>query len=101
MGSAVRRWALPLKSMTLLLAVVLLASACGGSDDSARDEPRARSSASDQELFSVVASSDLGVGKNRFLMGLLDENDAPVRSPRTTLRVGFLPPGSDTVETVT
>lgn len=89
------------RSMSLLVALVFLMTACGGTEDVPGGQPEVSPSAPEQELTPVVASSDVGVGKNRFLLGLLDENDAPIRSPETTLRVGFLPPGSDTIESVT
>ena len=45
-----------------------------------------------QSVFPVVASSEIIVGANRLQIGLIDQNDAPVRSPKTTLQVGFLGP---------
>ena len=41
-----------------------------------------------QDVFPVVASSEIVVGDNRLQIGLIDENDAPVRSPKTTFRPG-------------
>jgi hypothetical protein len=46
-----------------------------------------------QDVFPVVASSEIIVGDNRLQIGLIDENDAPVRSPDTKLHVGFVGPG--------
>lgn len=83
-------------------AAVLAAGGCA-SDQSGGESPDAGPTASpESDVVPVVASADLAVGTNRFLLGLIDgQQDAPIRSPETTLRVGFLPPGSDTIETVT
>lgn len=43
-----------------------------------------------QDVFPVVASSEIVVGENRLQIGLIDTNDAPIRSPKTTLQVGFI-----------
>jgi hypothetical protein len=48
-----------------------------------------------QDLFPVVASSEISVGVNRLQIGLLNDNDAPVRSPKTTLEVDFVGPDDD------
>lgn len=86
-----------------LIVGAFIVSACGGESPNSgkTSAPGANGPTPGQEVFPIVASSDLAVGENRFLIGLIDDNDAPVRSPETTLRVGFLPPGSDTVESVT
>lgn len=47
------------------------------------------------DVFPVVASSEIEVGDNRLQIGLIDENDAPVRSPKTTLKVDFVGPGDE------
>jgi hypothetical protein len=47
-----------------------------------------------QEIFPVVASSEIVVGENRLQIGLINEQDAPVRSPKTTLQVDFVAPGA-------
>ncbi len=48
-----------------------------------------------QDLFPVVASSEISVGVNRLQIGLLNDKDAPVRSPKTTLEVDFVGPDDD------
>lgn len=48
-----------------------------------------------QDVFPVVASSEIVVGDNRLQFGLIDQNDAPIRSPETTLQVDFVGPGDD------
>jgi hypothetical protein len=48
-----------------------------------------------QDVFPVVASSEVVVGDNRLQIGLTDQNDAPVRSPNTKLYVDFVGPGDE------
>jgi hypothetical protein len=43
----------------------------------------------------VVASSEIMVGENRLQIGLINQKDAPVRSPKTALQVDFVGPGDE------
>lgn len=78
---------------TLLLVALLAFVACGGDEPS---EPRAEGSASrfggafaDAEAYPVFASSEVVVGENRFLVGLLDSNDAPIGSAAIDMHIEF------------
>jgi len=74
---------------------LLLLSACGGDTD----EPGGQASGSqdrdfqqsfvDAEVYPVFVSSELTVGSNRFIIGLLDSNDAPVNNPDIEVSVDF------------
>jgi hypothetical protein len=77
-----------------LLTCALVAAACGG--DSADRAAQSGGSADDFEepftdaqAYPVFASSELTVGSNRFLIGLLDDNDAPIGDPGIDVEVAF------------
>lgn len=77
-----------------LIAGFLVLGACGGDEPSA--VPRQPGvPTSGQSLFPVVASSEIVIGDNRLQIGLIDDNDAPLRSPKTKLDVSFVAPGQD------
>ena len=87
-----------------LALIVVLGAACGGGEAESEGTAAARGCAAEfQQPFSDVAaypvfvSSDLAVGPNRFLVGLRDQNDAPVGSPKVEMHVDFfdLEPCSD------
>jgi hypothetical protein len=78
---------------TLLLVTALVLVACGGDEPA---QPRAEGSGSrfggafaDAEAYPVFASSEVVVGKNRFLVGLLDSNDAPIGSADIDMHIEF------------
>lgn len=83
------------------LAATLVVTAC--STEPSRDEVATSKGAPapGQEVFPVVASSEIVVGDNRLQIGLIDENDAPVRSPKTRLHVDFVGPGDDELSETT
>jgi hypothetical protein len=82
------------RRIALAAVALLVVSACsGGGDDEVPTTKGAPTPG--QDVFPVVASSEIVVGKNRLQIGLIDDNDAPVRSPKTRLRVGFIAPGDD------
>ncbi len=64
-----------------LLVLILLAASCGGGD------------AETPEPFAVVASSDLAVGENRFLLALREFDGTPIGSPSDPLQVTVHPDG--------
>jgi hypothetical protein len=73
-----------------LLAVSL--AACGGSggaEDEASAADEFEQSYSGVEAYPVLASSELVVGPNRFVVGLLDDNDAPLADPQIKMTVDF------------
>ena len=77
-----------------LVAAALVVSACGGDEPSAVPE-QSGAPTEGQSLFPVIASSEVVVGDNRLQIGLIDDNDAPLRSPKTELHVSFVAPGQD------
>jgi hypothetical protein len=95
-----------LKPVVVLAALGLLAGACG-SDGGGND--RGGNSGSDKdfsgpigdvEAYPVLASSEIVVGANRFLIGLLDSNDAPIGTPGIDVDVTFYDLSSSTPEPV-
>ena len=80
----------------VVLAVALVMGGCAGTE-SARDEgPASRGEPTPgQEVFPIVASSEIVVGENRLQIGLIDRNDAPIKSPKTALQASFLGPGDE------
>jgi hypothetical protein len=80
------------KRITLTAVLIILVfSACTARS---RDQvPTSKGApAPGQDVFPVIASSEIVVGDNRLQIGLIDTNDAPVRSPKTALQVAFVGP---------
>ena len=80
--------------MVLLIALLsVLAAACGG--EAVDPKPLASEGSkfggafADAEAYPVFASSEVVVGKNRFLVGLLDSNDAPIGSASIDMHIRF------------
>ena len=79
--------------------VALIGAACsGGGDDNGaageRDEGPSGAASFDQpftgaEAYPVFASSEVVEGDNRFLIGLLNDEDAPISSPDVSMHVAF------------
>jgi hypothetical protein len=80
---------------TAAVAAALVVSACSGGPKSDRVATSKGAPTPGQEVFPVVASSEIVVGENRLQIGLIDNNDAPVRSPKTKLQVDFIGPGDE------
>ncbi len=83
-----------LAAVAMTIAVVV--SGCSA-PESAVDEaatPKAAPTPG-QDVFPIIASSEIVVGDNRLQIGLIDKNDAPIKSPKATLRVSFVGPGDD------
>ncbi|MGH2729245.1 MAG: TlpA family protein disulfide reductase [Actinomycetota bacterium] len=78
------------KLLMMMPAALLLAAACGNGDGGTetRSTPSPETTGT-AELFPVFASSELVVGENRFLLGLLDSNDAPIGSPDISVKAKF------------
>jgi hypothetical protein len=86
--------------LALLACAALLFAACGengddgdgqgadgqGSDAQSKDFEQ---SFGDAEVYPVFVSSELTVGSNRFIIGLLDSNDAPVNNPDIDVSADF------------
>lgn len=82
--------------LVLVVALgALLLSACGGDTDDPGGQPSGSEnrdfdqSFGDAEVYPVFVSSELTVGSNRFIIGLLDSNDAPVNNPDIEVSVDF------------
>lgn len=103
------------KALVVLVLSVLVLTACGsdgdddssgsGSTDDAAVEPGDFATPfGGAEVYPVLASSEVTVGENRFLIGLLDSNDAPTGSPDISVEVSFYDleaSGSEPVSTET
>ncbi|HEX2056892.1 MAG TPA: hypothetical protein VHI71_00845 [Actinomycetota bacterium] len=82
----------------IALLVALLAGACGGGDDEAGPTAAPGEDAgagsfdqpfTDVEAYPVFASSEVVPGENRFLIGLLNDEDAPIAAPEISMHVAF------------
>lgn len=79
-----------LTGLVLVVAVGLVA--CGGrasQPDSQETGSRFGGAFADAKAYPVFASSETVVGANRFLVGLLDENDAPIGSADIAMHIEF------------
>ena len=82
------------RTFWLIVAAAFLAAACGESapSGSAADDGDAEWNApvpADAEAYPLVVSSELVVGSNRFLVGLLNDEDAPIGSRAIELHARF------------
>ncbi len=86
------------KVALLVLVVALIASACGderGAPDGAEAGARDDWAASFERPFTgadaypLIANSEIVVGRNRMLVGLLDDRDRPIGSPRIDVDLDF------------
>ena len=77
-----------------VMAALVVSACSGGADDEVPTNKGAPSPG--QDVFPVVASSEIVVGDNRLQIGLLDKNDAPIRSPKVKLQIDFVAPGDET-----
>lgn len=81
------------RTLAVGLLTALLITGCASSESDGEVQTSKGAPTPGQVVFPVVASSEIVVGENRLQIGLIDTNDAPVRSPKTTLQVGFIGPG--------
>jgi hypothetical protein len=79
--------------IALLMAALMGVAACGGEPEA---EPSAEQTGSrfggsfqGVDAYPVFASSEIVVGENRFLVGLLDSNDAPIGSDDIQMHIDF------------
>jgi len=98
------------KLIILLLLALLTAAACGGGEADGADSAAGSDSNgnsfeqpfTDAEAYPVFASSEITVGSNRFLVGLLNDRDAPIGSPEIDMTISFFDlAASDTEPTST
>ena len=81
----------------LALSVVVLAAwrRRNGQDEPAGGEGGSSGAESfnqpftDASFYPVIVSSEIVVGENRFLVGLLDDKDAPVANPKIDMHISF------------
>lgn len=87
-----------------LLAAMLIAAACssGNSSDSSGDSPRSAPPVTGEiggpQFSAVIITTDLAVGPNRVVFGLVDREGMPVRPARAQVRAVFLDPQAKTAE---
>ena len=83
------------KLIALLLLALLTIAACGEAEP---DDPGSSGDSggdsfgqlpTDAEAYPVFASSEIVVGSNRFLVGLLNDRDAPIGSPEIDMTISF------------
>jgi hypothetical protein len=93
----------------LLLALALTAGACSsgekGGDPSAGSSPRSDAESFDGDFsgasaYPIFVNSEITVGENRMLIGVLDDSDAPIGSPEITLHVSYFDLEASTDEPV-
>lgn len=73
-----------------LAASLAVVAACGGGDDDAGPTPTNIHTPITAAYFPVAISSDVAVGENRFVMGLLDQEGLPASD--ATLHYAFIAP---------
>jgi hypothetical protein len=78
----------------LLLVMVTVGSACGSSEPATRsvDVISKPTLSPGAKVIPVIASSEILVGTNRFLVGLLNRNGAPIGKPETGMHIAFFDP---------
>lgn len=83
-------------SIALGLALALVMSSCGSEGGTGRSPSSGDVSAADFEkpigdvdAYPVLASSEVVVGSNRVVLGLLDGNDAPIGAPGIDVGIRF------------
>jgi hypothetical protein len=82
------------RTLAVALLLAFIAAACGGGGGT---PPSAEPSASggfnepftDAEAYPVIASSEIVVGENRLLVGLLSDEDAPIANPDISMSIDF------------
>ncbi len=95
------------RSFAALAVTALGLGACGGGgEDESGESSDAGSkdfsgSFGDAEVYPVFVSSELAVGSNRFIVGLLDSNDAPLNDPDIEVSADFYDLAESDAEPVT
>ena len=93
---------LPTRLVAVVAGALLVVAACGSTTTTRAARPAAlRSAAPTASFLPQPVTSDLGVGPNRILYGLLDSTGTkPIGSPDRTLSVGYTGPerGDDPVD---
>ena len=88
------------KALLFCLLSTLFIAACGEggtpNEPSAAKADNAPQEVADAKAYPIFISSEVVVGPNRFLVGILDENDAPIGSPDLDVSIAFEPSGEGT-----
>lgn len=88
----------PMKLIAALICALMMAACASseGSGDGGDSGPGADKGAAafsqpftDVKAYPVFASSEIVIGQNRFLVGLLDDHDAPIGSPKIDMDITF------------
>ena len=83
---------LPVRALALIAAVALLGACADNAPNENAGSPGAsfNEDFTDVEAYPVFVSSEIVVGRNRLLVGLLSgENDAPIASPDIDMAISF------------
>ena len=99
-GSGYGRWVNTRMGALLAVAVMSLAACSSGERERSPESlstPRGQGSGAksfeqpftDVKAYPVFASSEIVVGPNRLLVGLLNDKDAPIGSPKVDMRIEF------------
>ena len=89
------------KVLVALLATTTALVACGGAEDKPQDPAAAfEQPFTGKSVYPQFASSDLAVGENRVLVGLLNDDDAPIGSPGIKMDIDFYDLGESATEPV-
>jgi hypothetical protein len=82
-----------LRSSFVVAIVAVVMASCAGSSTTPRGDRAAPSSFetpfADDKVYPTLVSSEISVGPNRFLVGLLNNKDAPVGSPKVRMHISF------------
>ena len=84
-------------ALAVVVALMLVVAACvdGTADDAAGDQ--AAATAGWETLRLVVGTSDLAVGSNRVVFGVIDPDDGAIRGERVRVSSFWLPPDGERV----
>ena len=91
------------KALLLGLVLLGLVPACGGGNTPSDGRPPTAFNTpfSNAKVYPTFVSSEISVGSNRFLVGLLDNHDAPAGSPKVDMHISFFDLAQSKTEPVT
>lgn len=96
LASVPGRISLGLSSLAFLFLLVLLLAACS----SGSDEPiiSSEQQAGGPDYSAIIISTDMAVGQNRLMFGIIDRNGMPAPAESSDVAAYFLVPGEDARE---